>query len=103
MLWYNMDDNKPRLIIGCQMKVCQTQTQLINHVSTIIIGKGLKKVQRKRQDGWIYNVIFTHASLPQGIMSSKVNRGLLLGLLLLTALSLAWSLFFTGKTVSDLE
>ncbi|KAM4107770.1 hypothetical protein ACJW30_04G169800 [Castanea mollissima] len=29
-------------------------------------------------------------------MSSKVNRGLLLGLLLLAALSLTWSLLFTG-------
>ncbi|XP_050257369.1 uncharacterized protein LOC126702648 [Quercus robur] len=54
--------------------------------------------------GWlgIYIVIFTHASLPQGIMSSKVNRGLLLGLLLLTALSLAWSLFFTDENMKKL-
>ncbi|KAM4107768.1 hypothetical protein ACJW30_04G169600 [Castanea mollissima] len=35
-------------------------------------------------------------------MSSKVNRGLLLGLLLLTALSLTWSLFFTDESMKKL-
>ncbi|KAL4634577.1 hypothetical protein ACB092_04G210000 [Castanea dentata] len=35
-------------------------------------------------------------------MSSKVNRGLLLGLLLLTALSLTWSLFYTDENVKKL-
>ncbi|KAL4634578.1 hypothetical protein ACB092_04G210100 [Castanea dentata] len=32
-------------------------------------------------------------------MSSKVNRVLILGLLLLTALSLTWSLFFTDENM----
>ncbi|KAM4107769.1 hypothetical protein ACJW30_04G169700 [Castanea mollissima] len=36
-------------------------------------------------------------------MSSKVNRVLILGLLLLTALSLTWSLFFTDENMKLTE
>ncbi|KAK9995308.1 hypothetical protein SO802_019994 [Lithocarpus litseifolius] len=35
-------------------------------------------------------------------MNSEVKRGLLLGLLLLTALSLTWSLFFTDENMKKL-
>ena len=49
----------------------------------------------------MYHDILVICSLPQGNMRFELKRGKLLGFLVLTALFIAWSLFFTSKTTSS--